>query len=307
MSTTATGIAVTNTGSSGTGSYGSEEAAMQAYLREGERKAFALGNRGPIRFDADGKLAQDILDAYWRCGFYVFEGVLKPDELADIERRHQDHPRSPAGREGRARRQARPAGARRRLQGANLVLVEAARRSVRRHRPRQRPPSREDVRAEGCRRRAQGGRLPDPGLAAVLGSVPAGLRPSRPAGRRPPRSTATISCPSTRRCSSRSRAAAPRSPGTRTAPRIGTARLGRGHARLQLHGPALRLHGRQRRVGRAGLAQARQDRHQDVGRRGRHASGCPRPCRSSASRATSRSPTGSRCTARSPTPARTGG
>ncbi len=65
--------------------YGSEEAAMQAYLRQGERAAYALGNRGPIRFTAEGKLHPDILDAYWRCGFYVFEGVLKPDELADIE------------------------------------------------------------------------------------------------------------------------------------------------------------------------------------------------------------------------------
>jgi hypothetical protein len=65
--------------------YGSEEAAMQAYLREGERKAFELGNRGPIKLGPDGKLTKDILDAYWRCGFYVFEGVLKPDELADIE------------------------------------------------------------------------------------------------------------------------------------------------------------------------------------------------------------------------------
>lgn len=65
--------------------YGSEEAAMQAYLREGERKAFELGNRGPIKLGPDGKLIKDILDAYWRCGFYVFEGVLKPDELADIE------------------------------------------------------------------------------------------------------------------------------------------------------------------------------------------------------------------------------
>jgi hypothetical protein len=65
--------------------YGSEEGAMQAYLREGERKAFALGNRGPIRFDAGGKLAEDIQEAYWRCGFYVFEGVLKREELADIE------------------------------------------------------------------------------------------------------------------------------------------------------------------------------------------------------------------------------
>ncbi|HYM29764.1 MAG TPA: phytanoyl-CoA dioxygenase family protein, partial [Candidatus Cybelea sp.] len=65
--------------------YGPEEAAMRAYLREGERRAFALGNRGPIRFTAEGKLHPDILDAYWRCGFYIFEGVLQPDELADIE------------------------------------------------------------------------------------------------------------------------------------------------------------------------------------------------------------------------------
>lgn len=77
MSTAQSGTATT---------YGTEEAAMQAYLAEGERKAFTLGNRGPLRFDANGRLTQDILDAYWRCGFYVFEGVLKADELADIER-----------------------------------------------------------------------------------------------------------------------------------------------------------------------------------------------------------------------------
>ena len=61
------------------------DVAMQAYLAEGERAAFALGNRGPIRYTADGAVHPDILEAYWRCGFYVFEGVLKPDELADIE------------------------------------------------------------------------------------------------------------------------------------------------------------------------------------------------------------------------------
>src|SRR5262245_39069008 len=66
--------------------YGSEEAAMQAYLRDGEKRAAALGNRGPIRFTAAGELDPGILEAYWRCGFYVFEGVLKPDELGDIER-----------------------------------------------------------------------------------------------------------------------------------------------------------------------------------------------------------------------------
>jgi hypothetical protein len=66
--------------------YGSEEAAMARYRVEGEARARSLGNRGPIRFDADGRLDPAILDAYSRCGFYVFEGVLGADELADIER-----------------------------------------------------------------------------------------------------------------------------------------------------------------------------------------------------------------------------
>jgi len=66
--------------------YGPEEAAMQAYLSDGERRAAALGNRGPIRFTPSGELHRDIVEAYWRCGFYIFEGVLKADELADIER-----------------------------------------------------------------------------------------------------------------------------------------------------------------------------------------------------------------------------
>jgi hypothetical protein len=65
--------------------YGPEEAAMRVYLADGERRAFALDNRGPIRFTADGAVHPDILDAYWRCGFYVFQGVLDVNELADIE------------------------------------------------------------------------------------------------------------------------------------------------------------------------------------------------------------------------------
>src|SRR5215204_3291433 len=68
------------------GDYGSEETAMQAYLRAGERRAEALGNRGPVRFTDSGELHPEIVEAYWRCGFYVFQGVLKADELADIKR-----------------------------------------------------------------------------------------------------------------------------------------------------------------------------------------------------------------------------
>ena len=66
--------------------YGSQEAAMQAYLRAGERRAAQLGNRGPIRFTKAGELDPAIVEAYWRCGFYVFEDVLKAHELKDIER-----------------------------------------------------------------------------------------------------------------------------------------------------------------------------------------------------------------------------
>ena len=65
--------------------YGPDEAAMQVYLREGEQRANRLGNRGPIRFNADGTLHEDIMEAYSRHGFYIFEAVLKHDELQDIE------------------------------------------------------------------------------------------------------------------------------------------------------------------------------------------------------------------------------
>ena len=90
--------------------YGPEEAAMQAYLRAGEARAMALGNRGPIRFDADGRIHPDIIEAYWRCGFYVFEGVLQKDELADIEADIQDIlARLPSERGSLVDAQGRPA------------------------------------------------------------------------------------------------------------------------------------------------------------------------------------------------------
>lgn len=58
---------------------------MQDYLREGEARALAMDNRGPLRFDPSGTVHPDILDAYWRHGFYVLEDVLDSEELADIE------------------------------------------------------------------------------------------------------------------------------------------------------------------------------------------------------------------------------
>ncbi len=92
------------------GDYGAEEAAMQDYLRGGEKRAFAMGNRGPVRFGEDGKICQDILDAYWRTGFYVFEGVVKPDELVDIEADIENiKDRLPVNREAMLDAKGRPA------------------------------------------------------------------------------------------------------------------------------------------------------------------------------------------------------
>ncbi len=57
---------------------------LNDYIRAGKRKAYELGNRGPIQFNDDGTLDQEIIDAYWRCGFYVLEGVLSAEELDDL-------------------------------------------------------------------------------------------------------------------------------------------------------------------------------------------------------------------------------
>jgi len=65
--------------------YGTESAAMKAYLVNGQAKALALPNRGPIRFDKDGNIHPDILNAYSEFGFYIIEDVLSEEELKDIK------------------------------------------------------------------------------------------------------------------------------------------------------------------------------------------------------------------------------
>ena len=65
--------------------YGPDEDAMRAYLTAGETSALALDNRGPIQFDADGRLSQTIRDAYAKYGFYIFTDVLDKGELEEIK------------------------------------------------------------------------------------------------------------------------------------------------------------------------------------------------------------------------------
>lgn len=57
---------------------------MGNYIQTGTEQAYAIGNRGPIRMDANGKLEKDILDAYWEHGFYVFEHIVGTEELEEL-------------------------------------------------------------------------------------------------------------------------------------------------------------------------------------------------------------------------------
>jgi len=66
--------------------YGADEDAMVRYRAEGTERALTMDNRGPIRFDAKGRLDPAILESYSRHGFYVFEKVISDAELDDIER-----------------------------------------------------------------------------------------------------------------------------------------------------------------------------------------------------------------------------
>ena len=90
--------------------YGDDAEAMKQYLEDGQRAALELDNRGPIEFDQHGRLAQSILDAYSKYGFYVFTGVLSEEECQDLEA-DLEHMKTtfPTGPESKVDSQGRPA------------------------------------------------------------------------------------------------------------------------------------------------------------------------------------------------------
>ena len=63
---------------------------MANYLRLGEARAVELANRGPVRLNADGTLHHDILAAFDKHGFYVFEGVVQSAELDELRHGAED-------------------------------------------------------------------------------------------------------------------------------------------------------------------------------------------------------------------------
>ena len=83
---------------------------MADYIAAGEERAATLGNRGPVRIGADGRLDPAILDAYWEHGFYVFTDVIDHDELSELRVEVDDMiERAPAHPKAELDTQGRPA------------------------------------------------------------------------------------------------------------------------------------------------------------------------------------------------------
>ena len=63
------------------------------YVREGEKAAMALPNRGPMQFDRKGNVASEILEGYAKYGFYVLENFLsKKDWQNDFDTMKANYP-----------------------------------------------------------------------------------------------------------------------------------------------------------------------------------------------------------------------
>jgi ectoine hydroxylase-related dioxygenase (phytanoyl-CoA dioxygenase family) len=85
-------------------------AGMNAYRAAGERLAAEIGNRGPLRLTDDGRLHPDIEAAYWRHGYYIFEGVIDAAEVEALRADAQNMlARAPVGPDATVDAQGRPA------------------------------------------------------------------------------------------------------------------------------------------------------------------------------------------------------
>ena len=58
---------------------------LKPYVGAGVKHATELGNRGPLKLGDGNKLAPDILNAFRKTGFYVFEGLIEAGEIGYLQ------------------------------------------------------------------------------------------------------------------------------------------------------------------------------------------------------------------------------
>lgn len=83
---------------------------LKTYQEAGRMRAQKIGNRGPMRFGEDGKLHNDILTAFRKHGYYIFENVVGAEEIAELRRDAMMMlERAPVDRNAKVDAQGRPA------------------------------------------------------------------------------------------------------------------------------------------------------------------------------------------------------
>ena len=86
------------------------DAGMTVYRAAGQKLAAEIGNRGPLRLTDDGALHPDIQAAYWRHGYYIFEGVIDQAEVTALRADAQHMlARAPTGPDAKVDAQGSPA------------------------------------------------------------------------------------------------------------------------------------------------------------------------------------------------------
>ena len=56
----------------------------EEYKAQGLKRALEIGNRGPLRLGPDGRMDQQIVQAYQAQGYYVFEDMVSKGEVAEL-------------------------------------------------------------------------------------------------------------------------------------------------------------------------------------------------------------------------------
>lgn len=67
-----------------------EKTTLKDFFEEARHRALELPNRGPLTIGDDGTIDRNLLDSYWKYGFYILEDVLDASEMSELTSEFQD-------------------------------------------------------------------------------------------------------------------------------------------------------------------------------------------------------------------------
>jgi hypothetical protein len=90
---------------------------LKPYVGAGVKRATELGNRGPLKLGDGNKLAPDILNAFRKTGFYVFEGLIQAGEIGYLQQISNHYLKEPLSTMAQSRTDTADPHSARNLQG----------------------------------------------------------------------------------------------------------------------------------------------------------------------------------------------